>query len=78
MKLLYKYLLVFFFADIQQFEFRCDSTNWFTPSDNFGDSEGATFNTPLRTDCGLCMRLTSVSPLYDRYDNVTHCVGKWP
>ncbi len=59
---------------VSQFDFQCNSGTW--NSRSRVDPSDATFDTPVRRDCGACVYLTS-SVISGPYDNITHCVRKY-
>ena len=75
-------------STVGQFEFECSSTQWTTTLLIAGTTSltipaDATFDTPLRRDCGLCASNLLAEGLEDvtifqniDYDNITHCFGK--
>ncbi len=67
---------------VGQFEFMCSSAVWsgnVLTTQSASTPGDATFNTPLRRDCSLCIEPTSLllSSTGGTYDNITHCVCKY-
>ena len=75
-------------STVGQFEFECSSIRWTTTlliagTTSLSIPADATFDTPLRRDCGLCASNTLAEGLEDvtifqsiDYDNITHCFCK--
>ncbi len=64
---------------VSQFEFECISGSWnrnVLNSPSVSVISDATFDSPLRRDCRVCILPSSIVADAGTYDNITHCLRK--